>query len=68
LSLGALLGKLGWQTRFLPLTDADKCELTEAELGVSEGKWKLSWIWKTTNVTGSAADMEKMRSYEIRYV
>jgi len=59
LSLSALLGKLGWQTRFLPLTDANKCELTEAEPGVSEGKWKLSWIWKTTNVTGSAADMEK---------
>jgi len=59
LSLGALLGKLSWQTRFLPLTDADKRELTEAEPGVSEGKQKLSWIWKTTNVTGSAADMEK---------
>ena len=27
-SLGALLGKLDWRTRFLPLTDADKCELT----------------------------------------
>jgi hypothetical protein len=66
-SLGVLLGKLGWQTRFLPLTDADKRELTEAEPGMSEGKRKLSWIWKTTDVTGSAADMEKMRSYEIRY-
>jgi len=40
-------------------SDANKCELTEAELGVSEGKWKLSWIWKTTNVTGSAMDMDK---------
>ena len=58
-SLGALMGKLDWRTRFLPLTDADKCKLTEVEPGMSEGKWKLSWIWKTTNVTGSAADMEK---------
>jgi hypothetical protein len=58
-SLGVLLGKLGWQSIFLPLTDADKRELTEVEPGVSEGKRKLSWIWKTTNVTGSAADMEK---------
>ncbi|KAF8232499.1 hypothetical protein L208DRAFT_1377620 [Tricholoma matsutake] len=46
-SLGALLGKLGWQTRFLPLTDANKRELTEVEPGMSEGK--CSWIWKTTN-------------------
>ncbi|KAF8233705.1 hypothetical protein L208DRAFT_1014137, partial [Tricholoma matsutake] len=49
-SLGALLGKLGWQTRFLPLTDANKCKLTKVEPGMSEGKRKLSWIWKTTNL------------------
>ena len=57
--LGALLGKLDWRTRFLPLTDAYKHEHTETEPGMSEGKRKLSWIWKTTNVTGSATDMEK---------
>jgi hypothetical protein len=58
LSLGTSLGKIGWQTKFLPLTDADKRELTEAERGVSEGTRKLSWIWKTTNVTGTIVDME----------
>jgi hypothetical protein len=39
--------------------DADKCELTEAESGVSEETQKVSLIWKTMNVTGNAVDMEK---------
>ena len=59
LSLGTLLGKIGWQTKFLPLMDADKHKLTEAESGVSEGTWKVSWIWKTMNVTGNMVDMEE---------
>lgn len=53
LSLGTLLGKINWQDQLLPLAEADKREIAQGEAGESEGRKKLSWIWKTPGVIGT---------------
>jgi hypothetical protein len=58
LSLGLLLGKVGWQTKLQPLADADVHEISEGEGGYSEGKRRLSWIWKTLGVVGMEENEE----------
>jgi hypothetical protein len=52
LSLGLLLGKVGWQGKLQPLGGSDVREISEAEDSESEGRRKLSWIWKTLGVVG----------------
>jgi hypothetical protein len=52
LSLGLLLGKVGWQGKLQPLGDSDVQEISEAEDSESEGRRRLSWIWKTLGVVG----------------
>ncbi|KAG6818228.1 hypothetical protein H0H93_006665 [Arthromyces matolae] len=52
-SLGTLLGDSSWQQSLLPLDTSDLRELSEAENeSVSEGRRKISWIWKTLGVVG----------------
>jgi hypothetical protein len=58
LSLGALLGKVGWQAKLQPLADSDVREISEGEDGFSEGRRKLSWIWKTLGVVDMEANDE----------
>jgi hypothetical protein len=38
LSLGLLLGKIGWQTKLQPLADANVREISQGEEGESEGR------------------------------
>jgi hypothetical protein len=57
LLLGLLLGKVSWQTKLQPLADADVREISEGE-GGSEGKRRLSWIWKTLGVIGMEGNEE----------
>lgn len=54
-SLASQLGKVRWDAILQPLQDADICELMVGKDSHSEGKWKMSWIWKTFN---NAADIE----------
>ena len=56
--LGLLLGKVSWQTKLQPLVDADVHEISEVEGGESEGKRRLSWIWKTLGVIGMEGNEE----------
>jgi hypothetical protein len=51
-SLGQLLAKTGWQDGLRLLADADVREIMEGEEGESEGRRRLSWIWKTIAVAG----------------
>ncbi|KAG6848619.1 hypothetical protein H0H93_015447 [Arthromyces matolae] len=52
-SLSTLLGDYSWQQSLLPLDASDLRELSEAENeSVSEGRRKISWIWKTLGVIG----------------
>jgi hypothetical protein len=60
LSLGQLLAKIGWQDGLRPLADADVREITEGEEGESEGRRRLSWIWKTIAV-GGLEENEELR-------
>ncbi|KAF8871980.1 hypothetical protein BD779DRAFT_1453348 [Infundibulicybe gibba] len=55
-SLGGLLGKVGWQEKLPILADSDKREISEGEFGISDGKQKLSWIWKSLEVAGGKDD------------
>jgi hypothetical protein len=52
LSLGLLLGKVGWQGKLQPLGNSDVREISEVEDSESEGRRRLSWIWKTLWVVG----------------
>ncbi|RDB30549.1 hypothetical protein Hypma_007025 [Hypsizygus marmoreus] len=51
-SLGVILKKVGWQQQLLPLAQADIREISEGEEGDSEGRRRLSWIWRTMGVAG----------------
>ncbi|KAF8888032.1 hypothetical protein BD779DRAFT_1611372 [Infundibulicybe gibba] len=55
-SLGGLLGKVGWQEKLPILADSDKHEISEGEFGISDGKQKLSWIWKSLEVAEGKDD------------
>lgn len=59
-SLSALLGKVGWQDKLLPLAESDKRGVSEGQEGASEGRKKISWIWKTLGTPG-VADNESLR-------
>jgi hypothetical protein len=67
LSLGLLLGKVGWQTKLQPLADADVHEISEVEGGESEGKRRLSWIWKTLGVIGMEGNEELCDALRIEW-
>jgi hypothetical protein len=58
LSLGLLLGKVGWQGKLQPLGDSDVREISEGGDGESEGRRRLSWIWKTLGVVGTEENDE----------
>ncbi|TFK88753.1 hypothetical protein K466DRAFT_488291 [Polyporus arcularius HHB13444] len=47
-ALAVPLVKTDWQSRLQPLLQADIRHVTEAEDGESEGRRKMSWIWKAT--------------------
>ncbi|KAF8867909.1 hypothetical protein BD779DRAFT_1463136, partial [Infundibulicybe gibba] len=49
-TLARILGKIGWQDRLPILADSDKREISEGEFGISDGKQKMSWIWKSLDV------------------
>ncbi|RDB15508.1 hypothetical protein Hypma_004165 [Hypsizygus marmoreus] len=51
-ALGTVLDKVGWQHQLLPLLAADIREISEGEDGDSEGRRRMSWIWKTMGVAG----------------
>ncbi|KAF8875708.1 hypothetical protein BD779DRAFT_1613396 [Infundibulicybe gibba] len=55
-ALAKVLGKIGWQDRLPVLADSDKREISEGEFGVSDGKQKLSWIWKSLDVAEGGND------------
>jgi len=52
MKLSGPLGKYQWQTKLLVLAPEDIHPLKEGEAGESEGRWKLSWIWKVVGVAG----------------
>lgn len=53
MSLGKVLGKVGWENNMRPLLDEDIRALEEDD-GVSEGRRTFTWIWRT----GSVGDSE----------
>ncbi|KAF8873302.1 hypothetical protein BD779DRAFT_1679267 [Infundibulicybe gibba] len=55
-ALAKILGKIGWQDRLPILADSDKREISEGEFGISDGKQKLSWIWKSLDVAEGGDD------------
>ena len=54
--LSGPLGEYQWQTRLLALAPEDIRPLKEGEAGESEGRRKLSWIWKVVGVAGPSED------------
>ncbi|KAF8869510.1 hypothetical protein BD779DRAFT_1390879, partial [Infundibulicybe gibba] len=55
-SLGDLLKKLGWHDKLPVLADSDKREISEGAFGISDGRQKMSWIWKSLEVAESGDD------------
>lgn len=54
MSLSSMLGQASdWQNQLLILTDSDICGISEGEEGDSEGRKKLSWIWKVMGIIGN---------------
>ncbi|KIJ18404.1 hypothetical protein PAXINDRAFT_161377 [Paxillus involutus ATCC 200175] len=45
--LSGLLKIVGWSDTFPTLTNDDICAMTEGMDDSSEGRWTLSWIWKS---------------------
>jgi hypothetical protein len=52
LSLSGTLGMAGWQSQLPILSDIDVRGISEGEEGDSDGRKKLSWIWKVMGVVG----------------
>ncbi|KAF8151299.1 hypothetical protein B0H34DRAFT_709445 [Crassisporium funariophilum] len=60
LSLGTLLGRVGWQDQLRPLAAEDIRQIS-GEDGVGQGSQHLSWIWKTRGVAGMGENDEVFR-------
>lgn len=52
LSLGGALGLADWQSQLPILSDSDVRGISEGGEGESDGRKKLSWIWKVMGVVG----------------
>jgi hypothetical protein len=50
------LGEYQWRTKLLALAPEDVRPLKEGEAGESEGRRKLSWIWKVVGIAGHSED------------
>jgi hypothetical protein len=53
-SLALILLEFQWKDELLPLKNEDIRDLSEGKCGESEGKKKISWIWRTTTKRVSA--------------
>ena len=51
-SLGRILGQTNWQSKLPVLADSDVRGISDGEEGDSEGRKRLSWIWKVMGVVG----------------
>ncbi|KAG6895762.1 hypothetical protein C0992_012803 [Termitomyces sp. T32_za158] len=61
-SLSTLLGEASWRTQLLPLDPADIRKMSEADNDhMSEGRRKVSWIWKTLGVINERTDSDQLR-------
>ena len=54
--LGVRVGELSWRGHLLRLQDDDVRRLNEGQLGASEGKKKMSWIWRVQGVSDHSDD------------
>ncbi|KAG6895144.1 hypothetical protein C0992_002946 [Termitomyces sp. T32_za158] len=60
-SLSTILGESCWRSQLLPLEAADICELSEVDdSGTSEGRRKISWIWKTLGIINGENDSDQL--------
>lgn len=55
-----LLKGIGWETHLKPLEVADVRGLSVGDMGDSEGRRKLSWIWTAHGVAAEAGDDERL--------
>jgi hypothetical protein len=46
------LGQTNWQSKLPVLADSDVHGISDREEGDSEGRKRLSWIWKVMGVVG----------------
>ncbi|KAG6914117.1 hypothetical protein DXG01_002336 [Tephrocybe rancida] len=61
-SLSTVSGDTSWRAQLLPLQDIDIREMSEAEDDrTSEGRRRISWIWKMLGVIGDHNDSEELR-------
>lgn len=52
ISLSDMLGQTDWQSKLPILAESDMRGISEGEDGDSEGRKRLSWIWKVMGVAG----------------
>lgn len=50
------VGEISWRGRLLRLQDEDVRRLNEGQLGESQGKKKMSWIWQVQGVSEHSED------------
>jgi hypothetical protein len=48
--LGHILKESGWESTLRELRSEDVRGLSEASLGDSEGRWNISWIWRSVGI------------------
>ena len=54
--LSSYVGEVGWRSKLLPLAQEDIRAFVDIEDGESEGRRKLSWIWKVVGISNDEDD------------
>ncbi|KAF8337834.1 hypothetical protein F5887DRAFT_890334 [Amanita rubescens] len=68
LSLSGALGLAGWQSQLPILSNSDVRGILEGEEGDSDGRKKLSWIWKVMGVSGDEdGDLHLQESLRVEW-
>ncbi len=64
LKLGPHVNEFSWLNTLKELMDQDMGGLTTDDVGGSEGRQKLSWIWRIHGVTGEEVDKTTQKGME----